>query len=248
MSLILNTLIFAKDVENGTSQVSLLECASKLGAYGVEVRREYFKDIKNELSDVARRANEDGLKLYYSVPDVIFEEDGSLNPKITQYFSEGETMGIKKIKFNIGHFDRFTGNLKKVLGELPIDKIEMNVENDQTQISGSVSSLLTFLKAVKENNIDIGYVYDLGNWAFTEQDAVDSAKALATYTRYIHLKNIVSSNGSLSTSADLNNGIFDWKKVLTYLPNNVDLALEYPIDTDEQIKSQMNIVKTLEES
>ncbi|WP_125589028.1 sugar phosphate isomerase/epimerase family protein [Companilactobacillus jidongensis] len=247
MSLILNTLIFAKDVENGSDQVSLLDRVSNLGSIGVEVRREYFTDIEKELPKVAQKAKADELKVYYSVPDVLFEKDGSLNPKIKQYFAEGKIMGIKKIKFNIGNFDKFTGDLKAALGQFPTNEIEMNVENDQTQVSGSVPSLLSFLKAVNEVGLDIGYVYDLGNWAFTDQDAIDSAKSLAPYTKYIHLKNVINTNGNLSTSDDLNKGMYDWKKILKYLPNDVDLALEYPMDNDQQMKSQMNLVQTLEE-
>ncbi|WP_125566518.1 sugar phosphate isomerase/epimerase family protein [Companilactobacillus insicii] len=245
MTLILNTLIFAKDVENGADQVSLLDRVSNLGATGVEVRREYFQNLENELSNVAKKARANNLKVYYSVPDVLFEEDGSLNPKVEQYFAEGKVMGIKKIKFNIGHFNKFTGDLKATLGQFPIDEIEMNVENDQTQISGSVSSLKTFLEAAKKSGLDIGYVYDMGNWAFTNQDATDSAVALAPYTKYIHLKNVIDTDGELSTSDDMDKGIYNWKKILTHLPDNVDLALEYPMDNDQQMKSQMKLVEAL---
>lgn len=247
MSLVLNTLIFAKNVENGTSQLDLLDRIAKLGATVVEVRREYFKNISEELPEVHTKSVDNGLEIYYSVPDVIFENDGSLNSKIKQYFDEGMTMGAKKIKFNIGHFDNFKGDLKSTLGQFPIDEIEMNVENDQTQVSGSVSALMSFLKAVKKVGLKIGYVYDLGNWAFTNQNAEESADLLAPYTNYIHLKNIINSDNKLLTSDDLNKGIYPWKEILKHLPNNVDLALEYPMNNDEKIKEQMNLVRISEE-
>ncbi|WP_125589044.1 sugar phosphate isomerase/epimerase family protein [Companilactobacillus jidongensis] len=242
MTLILNTWIFEKDVKEGTNQVDLVDRVASLGADGIEVRREYFKDLDKELPETAKKAKEHDLIVNYSVPDVVFEDDGSLNPMLKTYFEEGKTLGLKKIKFNIGNFDKFTGDLKEALSQFPIDKIEMNVENDQTQVSGTVKALTKFLSAAHEAGLpEIGYVYDLGNWAFTHGDAVESAKALAPYTHYIHLKNTIDNEGELSTSDDLNVGIYDWKNILTYLPKDVYFALEYPMDTDEQIKGQIQL-------
>lgn len=98
-------------------------------------------------------------------------------------------MGVSKIKFNTGRFDRYQGNLKLDLSRLPLNEIEMNVENDQTEASGNVAPIKAFLEATGKVGFNqIGYVYDLGNWAFTGNDAIQSAKALAAYTNYIHLK------------------------------------------------------------
>ena len=50
MTLILNTWIFENDVKKGVSQVDLVKRVATLGADGIEVRREYFKDFDVELA------------------------------------------------------------------------------------------------------------------------------------------------------------------------------------------------------
>lgn len=244
MTLILNTWIFEAAVQRGTSQVDLVQRTADLGADGIEVRREYFTDLPRETAAVGQAARQLGLIVNYSVPDEVFLDDGTLNPKLPTYFAEGQAMGISKIKFNTGHFDRFTGDLAAGLAQLPLDQIEMNVENDQTPVSGTVSAIRTFLDAVHaQTSANLGYVYDLGNWAFTHGDAVAAAKALAPYTHYIHLKNTADHAGTLVTTDDLDTGLYDWRALLTNLPHDVQFALEYPMATDDQIRQQIQLFR-----
>ncbi|GMG62058.1 TIM barrel protein [Tetragenococcus halophilus] len=244
MTVILNTWIFEDDVKKGTSQVDLVERVKKLGADGIEVRREYFTDLDKELAEVGTKAKEAGMVVNYSVPDVVFEESGEINTKLSQYFAEGKTMGISKIKFNTGYFKNFKGDLKEEFSKFPLEEIEMNVENDQTPVSGTVKAINEFLSAIHAVGFTgIGYVYDLGNWAFTHGDAIASADALANYTNYIHLKNTIDNQGELSTSDDLDTGVYDWRDILTHLPKDVQFALEYPMSSDELIQQQIQLLK-----
>lgn len=244
MTVILNTWIFEKDVKHGTTQLELVDRVKKLGADGIEVRREYFKDLELELAQVGERAKELDLIVNYSVPDVLFTEDGKINEKLKGYFEEGKILGISKIKFNTGSFNKFTGVLEDELSKLPLNEIEMNVENDQTILSGTVKPIKDFLnKTYEVGYTNIGYVYDLGNWAFTRGNAIASADALHDATNYIHLKNTINDSGELSTSDDLDKGIYDWRDILKHLPHKVSFALEYPMDTEEQIEQQIQLLK-----
>ncbi|WP_268912365.1 sugar phosphate isomerase/epimerase family protein [Lentilactobacillus sp. SPB1-3] len=245
MTLILNTWIFEKDVKNGALQTDLIDRVAKLGADGIEVRREYFKNIGDESVVIGNKAKENNLIVNYSVPDVVFLEDGKLNPKLPQYFEEGKTMGISKIKFNTGNFDEFKGDLVAEFNKLPINEIEMNVENDQTRVSGTIDTIDTFLGAAYQAGLtQLGYVYDLGNWAFTHGDANEAAARLSKYTHYIHLKNTIDDGNKLVTSDDLDEGVFDWVDIVKRLPKNVQYALEYPMDSDEQIAQQIKLFNT----
>lgn len=244
MTLILNTWVFEADVKQGVKQADLVDRVARLGADGIEVRREYFTDLTSELPAVAERAKAHGLIVNYSVPDEVFVAGGQVNPKLGQYFAEGQVMGISKIKFNTGDFAHFTGDLATVFSDLPLNAIEMNVENDQTAVSGTVSAIKTFLDAAHEAGLtSLGYVYDLGNWAFTHGDAIASAKALAPYTHYIHLKNTADTAGQLETTDDLATGIYDWKEIIANLPTNVQYALEYPMASDDQIIAQIALFR-----
>lgn len=244
MTVILNTWVFESLVKQGTSQVALTQHVADLGADGIEVRREYFTDIARETTEIGKLAKRLGLVVNYSVPDEVFTPEGQLNPQLPTYFAEGQAMGIQKIKFNTGHFDRFTGVLAAELAKLPLDQIEMNVENDQTPVSGTVAAIQTFLTAAHQATpANIGYVYDLGNWAFTHGDATASADALAADTHYIHLKNTSAQQGTLTTTADLDTGMYDWRQLLKHLPSDVPFALEYPMATDAAIKQQLQLLR-----
>lgn len=243
MTLILNTWIFENDVKKGVSQVDLVKRVAALGADGIEVRREYFKDFDVELAAVAKAARENDLIVNYSVPDVIFEADGTINPKLPQYFAEGKQMGIAKIKFNTGNFSSYHGDLAKDLSKLPLAEIKMNVENDQIPVSGTPDAIIKFLTAARNAGLNsIGYVYDLGNWAFTGFDAVLAAKQLAPYCDYIHLKNsMLDSEGHMITTDDLDKGMFNWKIICSYLPHDVQFALEFPMASDQDVAAQIKL-------
>lgn len=244
MTLILNTWIFETAVKTGTGQAELVDRVASLGADGIEVRREYFKDPAMEMPEVGRRAKKQGLIVNYSVPDDVFLASGERNPKLEQYFQEAMVMGGSKIKFNTGHFDHFRGDLRDAFEGLPLETIELNVENDQTAVSGNVAPIKRFLSSAHQAGLtQLGYVYDLGNWAFTHNDARQSARELAPYTRYIHLKNTIDDHGTLVTSADLNTGIYNWQEILDNLPTRVPIALEFPMSSDSQIKAQMNLLR-----
>ena len=239
MTLILNTWIFEEAVQHGISQSDLVDRVAKLGADG-------FSNLQTELPAVAKRAQTNRMIVNYSVPDDLFTKSGELNPNLQGYLDEGRVMGVNKIKFNTGHFDRFSGDLSETLGQLRLGDMELNVENDQTPVSGTVTAIKTFLKASTKAGFDkIGYVYDLGNWAFTHGDAIASADELRSKTHYIHLKNTREDGGELKTTDNLDVGIYDWRDLLHHhLPQNVMIALEYPMVSDEQIRSQIALVKS----
>lgn len=244
MTVILNTWIFESDVKKGVKQGDLIDRVVKLKADGIEVRREYFTNIAEELPNIASKIQEHGLIINYSVPDQIFLDNGDLNPKLMTYFDEALLLGINKIKFNLGNFNKFSGDLAETFSVFPLEQITMNIENDQTKLSGSADALVKFLSCAKENHIPVGFVYDLGNWAFTKQDPIVSADLLAPYTDYIHLKNTLADNtGNLKTSSDLEQGMYDWRQVLGHLPQDAPCAIEYPMENDALVKSQILLLK-----
>ncbi|WP_395320344.1 sugar phosphate isomerase/epimerase family protein [Fructilactobacillus frigidiflavus] len=242
MKIFINTWVYENEVKKGIKQEDLFERIKANGADGIEVRREYFKDISTEIEAINQKREQTGLLVNYSVPDEVFEKDGSINPSLEKYFNEAMIMGITKIKFNLGNFRKYRGNLKQDLKQFPLDKIKMNIENDQTEISGKIKNIKYFLQNAQQNGVKIGYVYDLGNWAFTHQSADSAAHQLSPYVDYIHLKNTFSNDDNLETSNDLNSGMFLWKDLLKKLPK-VDIALEYPMDSDQKVRLQLELLK-----
>lgn len=230
--LVLNMLVFAEKVENHELQSTLIEEAVKLGFEKVEVRREYIKDFQAELPAIKQAAFQHNVELFYSVPDEVFVNN-KINEKLTDYLEEAKQMNVKHIKFNIGNFK--TGGQKLTeLKTLSDYGIAINIENDQTQLSGVIHAIDNFMKAVKENQLDIGYVYDLGNWRFVGEDEIEAAKKLKDYVRYIHVKDVIYIDNKPQATG-LDHGEIDWRKVLTILPDDVPVAIEYPTTKDVEI-------------
>ncbi len=230
--LVLNMLVFAEKVQNGAVQSDLIEESVALGFRKIEVRREYFKNLANEIADIKKLVEKYELELFYSVPDEVFV-DGQVNSKLDDYLLEAIQMGITHIKWNIGDFAGFTGNLIE-LKPLTEQGIEVNIENDQTQTSGTISVIDTFMKAVEEEGLNIGYVYDLGNWRFVGEDEKIAAEQLGKYVRYIHVKDVIYMEGK-PQAGGLDHGEIDWREILSVLPENVPLAIEYPTTEKQEI-------------
>ncbi|MCH4172691.1 MAG: sugar phosphate isomerase/epimerase [Lactobacillus sp.] len=226
-----NLLLLADKWQAGADQVSLAAELADLGFSTIEIRREYFRDIAQEIPEVAKLAADKGLTLYYSIPAELFVA-GQLNPELETFMAEAKAMGIQKAKFNIGDFANFNGDLVQTLQPLLSHGIEVNIENDQTQASGRLAPVQTFLEAVQAAKLNLGYVYDLGNWPFVREDPLEAAKALSPYVRYIHVKDDLTS-GADPITVPLDLGDLPWRRILDVLPKTVPVALEYPTaDTD----------------
>lgn len=237
--LVLNFLVFAEKIENGALQSELLPEIAALGFQAVEIRREYFKDLTKEIPVIKSEAERLKLELFYSVPDEVYVA-GKINPKLEDYLSEAQQMGVKHIKWNIGAFE---GNLHEdELKALIESGVAITVENDQTQTSGTITAIETYMKAVEAAGLAIGYVYDLGNWRFVGEDEMKAAEKLTDYVQYIHMKDVGYENGQ-PKAAGLDHGEINWRKVLTILPKNCPIAIEYPTVSDAEILAAKKLLE-----
>lgn len=236
--IVANLLIFEKEWKKGTKQSQLIREASQLGFRKVEIRREYFFNVQEEIDDVIMAAKETGVELFYSVPDVIFK-NGSINENLQLYLSEASKMGVKKIKWNIGDYKNFKGDLYETLTPIVSQGIEVNVENDQSEENGTIKPISRFLNDIKSQNIDLGYVFDIGNWLFVGEDPIVAAESLSVYTRYIHLKDILLTNGNPFVKS-IDRGNLAWRRILNLLPNDIPIAIEYPTENHEEIEENLS--------
>lgn len=224
--IVLNNLVFAQQQAAGVTQLEMLKMVQKFKVSSAELRREYFKNIEKEILDIQTLMKKAPLRLFYSVPDELFVK-GQLNSKLDQYFKEAQQLGIYAIKFNIGDFHNFDEASITKLQKLIDTGIQINIENDQTKISGRLDVIKKFMLAVKNVGLSIGYVYDMGNWRFVGDDEVEAARTLTKYVRYIHVKDGRGFEETAQTSL-LGSGEINWKKILMILPDDVPVALEYP--------------------
>lgn len=232
-----NLLIFENEWKLGKNQSELIKLSKEIGFNVVEVRREYFRDIKKEISEVKQAALDNSIELYYSVPDCLFV-DGTLNKDMSKYLAECAALGAKKIKLNLGDYSSFTRDISELINLFIEKDIEINIENDQSNKNGSISPILQFLSSVSKKGIDIGFVFDIGNWIFVHEDFIQAAKYFSKYVRYIHLKDVLNTSEGLKV-VGLDSGVLPWKSILSYLPNNIPVALEYPAQSEEEIRQDL---------
>lgn len=240
--LVFNTLVAQEKINSGLTQLEIFDYIVDLGFNSIEVRREYFKNIDSEVEAIAKYSKEQNITILYSVPEVIFLENGELNPNIEHYFTEACNLHATHVKMTIGNYQNKEQlqNLK-IINEQPFN---FTVENDQTEQSGTINNILKFLTEAEQSGINIGYTYDLGNFRYVGESEIVGAEALKDYVKYIHLKNVTRENDLLRATS-LEQGDINWRKVTMLLPNDVPVALEYPSNIKEEILTDKRAIEVL---
>lgn len=240
--LVYNTLIAQAKVNSGLKQLEIFDYIVDLGFNSIEVRREYFKDVDREIESISQFSLEKNITILYSIPEVIFLENGEVNPEIKRYFGEAINLKATHVKMTIGNYQN-----KAQLQNLNLINDQpfiFTIENDQTKQSGTVQNILKFLTEAKYEQINIGYTYDLGNFRYVGEDEITGAEKLRDYVSYIHLKNVTQSADTLLATS-LEQGDIDWRKAILYLPKDVPIALEYPSDEKEEILTDKQSIEVL---
>lgn len=240
--IVLNTLVFLKDLQAGINQSLLMKKVNKLGIKNIEVRREYINDFESELKDIRQQAEKYGMNVFYSVPKVLYRENKLLKQELEKYLNEAKIMGCKNIKLNIGDFKHINCEDANIIRNLcDMYGVHITVENDQTIENGSCDKIYRFLSIMKELNSNITFTFDIGNWIFQNEDSFENAKVLRTFVTYIHLKDLDEAKKTVL----LDGGSLNWKRILKVLPNNVPIALEYPCNTLEEIATEIQKLMVL---
>lgn len=240
--LILNTLVYNDDVAAGTLQLDLLPKIVDLGVKAVEVRREFFKDVVNELPVVAAKAQELGLAMYLSIPDMLFNEGGILNPKFEQYVAEAEALHSVAMKMNVGHFTEASDETFAALKVAMSKTVKLNVENDQTQLNGTMAPIKQFLTLAADKDLAIDFVFDSANWRFADEDEMIAAELLHDNTDILHLKNVIKTDAGLQV-VPFDKGDIDWKKLIDKMPEAAPIALEYPTVSQEALGKDVDALR-----
>lgn len=235
--LVVNTLVFIEDLKSGIPQSSIMDILDKLEIKNVEIRREFIKDFNNELIDIKEKSKTYEMNVFYSVPEWMYKEHKLRVKDIETYFEEAFQMNCHNIKLNIGEVKEVSKEDVDNINELCKKyQMKMTVENDQTIENGRSDKIYNFLCQVEQLKGNISFTFDIGNWIFQDEDPFKNAELLNSFVTYIHLKDI----GNNRSNTLLNEGLLDWKNILSVLPKRLPIALEYPCDTKEQLELEIN--------
>ncbi len=207
-----------------------IELCRKAGADGVEIRSELLQGLDGEIAGLAASLREAGLACVYSCADMLWDETGALSlPVLELGLANAAALDSPILKMSLGAFGRESQATLDVLTQrLARQAVRLLIENDQTASAGALDSLQHFFQAADSRGLDIGMTFDMGNWHWVGECAMQAAQALSARVRYIHCKGVQRQPGRW-VAVPLMESAAPWRAILRALPGNVPRAIEYPL-------------------
>jgi len=220
------------------------------GADGIEVRGELLSDARTELPEIGTLARERAVGLVYSSPEGLWADDGKLDEGALECsLDAARRLGAQRLKMSIGSYGPASAagvaRLTDVLGG---DPTELMIENDQTQRAGTLRALQAFFGAVHSTGLSLGMTFDMGNWHWAGEDALQAAATFASRVTYVHCKG-VQRQAHKWIAVPLAESTAPWRAILRALPADVPRAIEYPLQGDDLLavtREQLALVRHAE--
>ncbi|MBM6615179.1 sugar phosphate isomerase/epimerase [Desemzia sp. RIT804] len=225
-NIVVNTLVFDEYLKKGVPQHELISKISTLGIRKVEVRKEYIKN-EEEFGLIQEAAENFGMELFYSIPELLFEDKMIENCKMKALFEEAKEIGASYIKMTGGYAKEITQKNVDFINRL-IEEYEIKgftVENDQVATYSTGDKLLQLVRILKNKGADVSITFDIGNFVYVQEDPLENAKKMSDMVSVIHLKDV--KQNSLETTL-LGHGDIPIQSVLNCLPKDLNVVIEYP--------------------
>lgn len=226
-------------------QSAVLPFIAGSGADGVEIRRELFTpDELSCLAELAADIERRGLLVCYSAPEALFAADGSLNPRLSDFLLEAQTLNALWLKLSLGHFSHHDDleALREILQESGMAVV---VENDQTDC-GQLAPMQRFKAACRVNQLPITLTFDMGNWLWVGDSPEEAARHLAPAVSYIHVK-AAEPHHSQFRAVPPDEASARWLALLNNLPADAPRGIEFPLTGHDLTAVTRRYVKLLRE-
>ncbi|MGN6581538.1 MAG: sugar phosphate isomerase/epimerase family protein [Bordetella sp.] len=207
------------------------------GADGVEVREELLRDAARELPELAawaREASHDGaMAVVYSCPQPLYDADGARAlPTLQHAIATSQRLGAGRLKMSIGGFSARSGGFDAIGHALKDAGIALLIENDQTASAGTVLALECFFAAADAAGLRLPMTFDIGNWAYQGECALQAAQRLRGRVGYVHAKGVQRLPAKW-VAVPLTESALPWRATLCALPDGAPRAIEYPLVGDD---------------
>lgn len=224
--IVVNTLVFDEWLKKGIKQSELMKPLREMGIKKVEVRREYLQS-ESELEKIKKAAKENQLTILYSVPELLFAEQMIEHKKLKQFFEEAQQMGAKYIKMTGGYANQIRQEdamfIDTLIKQYEIERF--SIENDQSVDYATANQLYQLVNQLTEKGAEVSITFDIGNFIYVHEDPVASARKLSKWVSVIHLKDVKKE--PIETTL-LGEGDISIQEVISCLPENLDMVMEYP--------------------
>lgn len=240
MHLSINTAVSEDEIKKGKSQLECLERLPDKIIDSIEVRGEFFDEerVEEELEEISNLCEKNRWKLFYSVPQELFNSDG-FNQDIENKIVLAEKYNVSNLKYSLGHINVKNIDINELNDILNNTSVNVTIEN-QPNDNGSLVEMKKALNYLNDNHIKLGYTFDSGNWYWIDENPHVAFDELRENISVFHLKDIKSKNTMM-----LNNGDTDWRYMLNKLGENIPVFLEYGIDENKIIDEMEKVENVL---
>lgn len=223
---------FGADDVRRLGQRRFAELAAEAGADGFEVRGELLNDPAAELPALASLAEARGLLRVFSSPEGLWRMDGALDlPALERALEHTALLGAPKLKMSIGGYAGAQG-LPLLARRLDEMRVELLIENDQTECAGTLPALQRFFADVQAAGLNLPMTFDMGNWHWLGECPLEAARGCAPRVRYVHCKG-VQRQPHRWVAVPPAESAAPWRTVLRALPRGLPWAIEYPLVGDD---------------
>ena len=203
MHLSINTAVFEDEIKKGKSQLECLERLPDKIIDSIEVRGEFFDEerVEEELEEISNLCEKNRWKLFYSVPQELFNSDG-FNQDIENKIALAEKYNVSNLKYSLGHINVKNTDINELNDILNNTSVNVTIEN-QPNDNGSLVEMKKALNYLNDNHIKLGYTFDSGNWYWINENPHVAFDELRENISVFHLKDIKSKNTMMLNNGDI---------------------------------------------
>lgn len=219
---------YGADLVREHGQAHFIPLVAAAGASCIEWREELLSD--EDPVQLAQSAVEHGLESVYSSPLELWQaERREPNLELAAALQRARAFGARDLKVSLGHFGAHH-DLRRLASLLADQPVRLLVENDQTAHGGRIEPFQRFFSAVEALNLPLRMTFDIGNWQWQAQSALDAARLLGRHVAYVHCKAVrLRADGKQVAVVPQAPELQQWEHLLRHMTQGLTRAVEYPL-------------------
>lgn len=235
---------YGADLVRQRGQMSFIDLLAAAGVRRIELREELF-DAPPDPASFSAAITRAGLEALYSSPLELWTVQGQPDPRLPAKLALARAFGAVALKVSLGHYRERCdlGALQALFAEG--DPVLL-VENDQTLQGGRIEPLVRFFQRAHSWEIRLGMTFDIGNWQWQGESALQAARQLGRWVRYVHCKAVQQSpDGRLHAVPPAEADLLAWEALFDEFSPGLVRAVEYPLVSDDLLTLTRNQVNSL---
>jgi sugar phosphate isomerase/epimerase len=222
---------YMDELESGAMTVfDVIDAAHRLGADGVELRREVWANCEAEIQTARARIEELGLIVTFATHSTLFNANEAGHERMRQDIDLAAALGSPLFRVFQGPAPTDDDEAGWAVGQAAINHaaflgVTIALENYAGMPGGKLAEIKRVLDRFPapalETNIDIG------NYTKHNQDVVEAINSLGARTIYAHLKDIGQPDGDLTYLGGGTLPMRDILDALDRLPQQIIYCFEF---------------------